>query len=221
MVVQLDAGPALVQDKLADRVAARLRDAILGGTLRAGDTLRLVPLAERLGVSTTPVREALLLLQKEGLVTGEPRRGFRVAHLSRGDIRDLFQLFAFISGLLAERAAARISEDELEELARLSAEIRQVDAEGPSERSAILRQEFFRIVNRAAGPTILRRLLADMSRWTAPRVPGWPAPRLDHGPIVSALRRRDGRRARELVERHVLRAGHHVLTHLTDNGMVT
>lgn len=219
-MVHLQPTPLLVQDKLADRVAAWLRQAILGGRLRAGDTLRLVPLAEQLGVSTTPVREALLLLQKEGLVVGEPRRGFRVAHLSRGDVRDLFQLHAFIAGVLAERAAARLGEADLESLGRLSGEIREADAAGERERSAALRQEFFRVVNKAAGPTILHRLLADMSRWAEPQVAGWPVPRLDHGPIVAALRRRDGRRARELVERHVLRAGHHVLGHLTDNGTV-
>src|SRR5260370_16837873 len=106
----LDPTPALVQDKLADRVADWLRDAIMNGRMRAGENLKLAPLAERLRVSTTPVREALVHLQKEGLVVGEPRRGFTVARLSAEDVQDLFTLHAFTDRVLPDPAAAPLTE---------------------------------------------------------------------------------------------------------------
>jgi DNA-binding GntR family transcriptional regulator len=221
MATQLDQGPVLVQDKLADRVATWLRDSIMSGRLRSGENLRLVALAERLGVSTTPVREALALLHKEGLVEGEPRRGFRVARLSRNDIRDLFLLHAFIAGLLAERAAAALRDAELDHLAELNAEIKRSVREGDQLRAVELNHEFHRIVNKAAGPTVLLRFLADMSRWTTPEVPGWPAAAgQDHGSIIRALRRRDGELARTLTQRHVRSAGQRVVAHLHENGAV-
>jgi DNA-binding GntR family transcriptional regulator len=211
----------LVQDKLADRVATWLREAIMSGRLRSGENLRLVALAGRLGVSTTPVREALVHLQKEGLVVGEPRKGFTVARLSRADIRDLFFLHAFIAGVLAERAATRLSTAELEALATLNGAIKLCVAAGDQGRAAQLKQDFHRIINKAAGPSILHRFLADMSRWTGPQVAGWPAGSgQDHGAIVAALRRRDGARARSLIERHVRRAGEQVVTHLAEHGTV-
>jgi len=219
MATQLDAGPVLVQDKLADRVAGWLRDSIMAGRLRPGENLRLVSLAERLGVSTTPVREALALLHKEGLVAGEPRRGFRVARLSRADIRDLFLLHAFIAGLLAERAVAVLSAGDIDHLAELNAEIKRCVRQGDQLRAVELNHEFHRIVNKAAGPTVLLRFLADMSRWTTSEVPGWPtAAGQDHGPIIRALRRRDGKLARTLIERHVRSAGQRVVAHLAENG---
>jgi DNA-binding GntR family transcriptional regulator len=219
MLADLDAGPVVVQDKLADRVAAWLRDAIITGRLRSGENLRLVALAERLGVSTTPVREALLFLQKEGLVVGEARRGFSVASLSREDIRDLFVLHAFIAGVLAERAAGHLDDAELRSLATLNTSIKRSVRDGDHDRAAELKQEFHRIINKAAGPSILHRILGDMSRWTGPQVRGWPAAAgQDHGPIVKALRERDGARARTLIERHVQKAGQQVVAHLTEHG---
>jgi DNA-binding GntR family transcriptional regulator len=198
----------LVHDTLSDQVAARLRTAIMRGELRAGETLRLVPVAASLGVSPTPVREALLALSKEGLVIGEPRRGFRVARLDIDDIRDLFLLHAFIAGVLAERAASALDDDDLGRLAELNAAIAASLHRGDRLEAAQLSHEFHRVVNKSTGPSVLHRLLADMARWTAPDTLGWSASAPhDHGPLLRALRRRDGSLARRLAERHVHDAG--------------
>ena len=219
VMTSLDPTPALVQDKLADRVADWLRDAIMNGRLRAGENLKLAPLAERLRVSTTPVREALVHLQKEGLVVGEPRRGFTVARLSAADVQDLFSLHAFIDGVLAERAATALSEDDLRSLTELNVEIKQSVQAGDAPRTVQLNHQLHRTINRAAGPSILHRFLQDIARWAGPSVPGWPiAAGQDHTPIIRALRQKDGAQARALSEQHIRRSGDQVVAHLTQNG---
>ena len=209
------AAERLVHDTLSDQVAARLRAAIMRGELRAGETLRLVPVAASLGVSPTPVREALLALFKEGLVVGEPRRGFRVARLDTGDIRDLFLVHAYVAGLLAERAANALDEEELGRLGELNAAIADSLQRDDRVHAAELSHEFHRVINKSTGPSLLHRLLADMARWTAPDTLGWSASMPhDHTALLRALRRRDGAAARRLAERHVRDAGQGVAARL-------
>ncbi len=91
--------------QLSGRVAAALRESIMVGDLRAPAFVRTEHVAAELGVSATPVREALMLLHSEGVVRWEPRRGFRVVPVTRRDVDDLFVVQAFIAGELAARAA--------------------------------------------------------------------------------------------------------------------
>ncbi|TMC47541.1 MAG: GntR family transcriptional regulator [Chloroflexi bacterium] len=221
VAVPLAPAEVLAPDRLPDRVAAWLRDAIIGGRLRPGDNLRLATLAQRLGVSTTPVREALVHLHREGLVEGEPRKGFRVAQLRRSDIRDLFQVHAFIAGLLAERAASTLEDPDLDGLGALNADIRAAVGRGDLVTATNLNHELHRTINKAGGATVLHRFLTDMSRWTEPRTAGWPAVAgQDHTPLIRALRRHDGATARNMAERHVRQAGQRVIAHLAESGTV-
>lgn len=87
--------------QLSDEVAGHLRAAIMSGTLRPGTFIRLDETAAELGVSVTPVREALLKLRGEGMVQLEPHRGHVVLPLTRQDIEDIFWLQATIAKELA------------------------------------------------------------------------------------------------------------------------
>jgi DNA-binding GntR family transcriptional regulator len=80
------------REQLSDEVAAHLRADIMTGTLRPGTFIRLDETAAALGVSITPVREALRTLRGEGMVQLEPHRGHVVVPLTRGDIEDIFWL---------------------------------------------------------------------------------------------------------------------------------
>src|SRR5258707_7990429 len=111
---------AVRREQLSDEVAARLRADIMTGTLRPGTFIRLDETAAALGVSITPVREALRTLRGEGMVQLEPHRGHVVVALSRGDIEDIFWLQATIARELAATAAERITDAEIEELERLN-----------------------------------------------------------------------------------------------------
>ncbi|RDY22998.1 GntR family transcriptional regulator [Romboutsia maritimum] len=107
---------------LRDVVFENLREAILEGKLRPGQRLMEVQLAEQLGVSRTPVREAIRKLELEGLVVMLPRKGAYVANMSLKDIIDVLEVRASLEGLSASLAAERISEEGIEELKRISEE---------------------------------------------------------------------------------------------------
>ncbi len=92
---------------------------IIEGRLGAGDDLNSVDLAKRFDTSRTPVREALLLLEKEGLVEIPPRRRPRVARTTPTQIREIYTVRATLLGLVAERVAATISPEQLDELRAL------------------------------------------------------------------------------------------------------
>src|SRR3954463_12782659 len=109
------------------RARDELREAILAGTLPPGARLRAEPLAERLQTSRTPVREALILLAREGLVDIEPRRGAVVRQFDAADLADLYDGRALIAPYAARRAAPRIGPAGL---ARLEALCDRADARG-------------------------------------------------------------------------------------------
>lgn len=101
---------------LRDVVFNTLRKAILTGQLKPGERLMEVHLAERLGVSRTPIREAIRKLELEGLVTMIPRRGAEVAQITEKSLRDVLEVRRALDVLSVELACERITQAELEEL---------------------------------------------------------------------------------------------------------
>jgi DNA-binding GntR family transcriptional regulator len=97
----------LQRRRLVDEAAQRLREAILSGRLAAGARLRQTDLADRLGISRTPIREALVRLREEGLIELRPRGGVRVAPLDPAEAVELYVLREVLDGLAARLAAAR------------------------------------------------------------------------------------------------------------------
>jgi DNA-binding GntR family transcriptional regulator len=98
---------------LADEVADRVRDAIFNGTYAPGAQLREVELSEALGVSRGPVREALLRLEREGLVRSEWHRGATVTALSPPDVSELDSLRGALEHLAVQQVVAHASEEDL------------------------------------------------------------------------------------------------------------
>lgn len=101
---------------LRDVIFDTLRDAIVSGELKPGERLMEVSLAEKMGVSRTPVREAVRRLEMEGLVTMVPRKGTHVAQLSVKDIMDVLEVRAALDKLATELAANRIKSDNMRQL---------------------------------------------------------------------------------------------------------
>ncbi len=108
---------------LREVVYETIREAIRNGTLTPGERLMEIQLAEELGVSRTPVREAIRKLELERFVVMLPRRGTYVSNLSLKDINEVFEIRAALDGLAAGLAAERITEEELEQMERLLVEI--------------------------------------------------------------------------------------------------
>lgn len=106
-------------DDLASSAYQRMREAILEGEYQPGAPLFEVHLASRMGMSRTPVREALKVLARDGLVEVVPSRGYFVPRRSLEDLRELFELREALEGMAARHAAVRATDEEIEELARL------------------------------------------------------------------------------------------------------
>ena len=108
---------------LREIVSDALRQAIRDGVLPPGERLMEIPLAEELGVSRTPIREAIRILEQEGLVVMIPRRGTYVADMSLKDVTEVFELRSILEELAAELAAERITNEEIEALEQHLVEI--------------------------------------------------------------------------------------------------
>lgn len=148
-------------------VFANLRARILSGELPARATLRETALAEELGVSRTPVREALRRLDEAGLVEFVPNRGATVVEWTPEQIRETYYLRAALESRAAGLAAARIEPADLDRLAILIEAMEEfvcrTDAEG-IDRLGVLNAEFHRIVVAASGVTQLMVLAASVGR---------------------------------------------------------
>ncbi|MGE0232804.1 MAG: GntR family transcriptional regulator [Flavobacteriaceae bacterium] len=112
------------KDSLVGRIASEIARAISDGNLKPGDDLNSVELASRFGTSRTPVREALMLLEKEGLVEIPPRRRPRVAHISLDEVEELYQIRAVLNGMMIGLFARTASEEELAEMSGLHEQIK-------------------------------------------------------------------------------------------------
>ena len=104
------------EQSLGGQIFNRIRDDILSGNYTPGEELKEATLGKQLGVSRTPVREALRQLDLEGLVEIAPNRGAKVIGISRKDVEDIYHMRARLEGLAARKAAEQIKEEELAEL---------------------------------------------------------------------------------------------------------
>jgi len=168
----------------------------MSGTLRPGEFIRLDETAASLGVSITPVREALRTLRGEGMVQLEPNRGHVVSPFNRGDIEDIFWLQATIAEQLARSAAERITDDEIDELERLATDV--AEAIERRDSAAVVPAEFAfrRALNRSSGRIKLAWFLLHAARYLPPFLyaddPHWGAYVVaNRRDLIAALRRRD------------------------------
>jgi len=188
------------------RAADELRNRILTGRLQAGTRVDLDAITEEFRTSRTPVREALLELSYEGLVTVAPRSGITVVGVSPEDAVDNFAVLAALAGKAAEWAATRMTPDELAELRALAAAIDTADDVVAANR------RFHRAVNRAArSPRLLTFLRHAVRMVPTNYFELFPeqeqTSRTDHAALLDALERRDAPAARAIAEEHILRAG--------------
>lgn len=177
----------------------------MSGKLRPGTFIRLDETAAELGVSVTPVREALLKLRGEGMVQLEPHRGHVVLPLTRQDIADIFWLQATIARELAVTATARITDLEIAELDRINEAMDRAVGAADAETIAALEFSFHRVFNQASGRIKLAWFLLSAARYMPAHIyaadPRWgPAAVENHRRLIAALRRHD---ATEVVEHTV------------------
>ena len=210
--------------QLADDVATYVRDLIVSGQVRAGEFLRLESLAEQLGTSVTPVREALVSLRAEGFVVLQPRRGFMVAPFTKQDILDIYQVQAYLAGELAARACAALDQDRLDGLRDLQTELEAAHDRKDAEEVERLNHNFHRTINVAARAPRLAQFLVTATRYS-PRlffaqIDGWTqASADDHAAILAAFKEGDPEKARASMMSHVTKAGALLADHLETQGI--
>lgn len=210
---------------ISEEVADTLRDMILLGELPPGVQLTQDDLATRLGVSTMPVREALIRLSHEALIEARRGRSYRVRRVTRSDVRDVFWLHATVERELTERACASGGEVVGALDASLSAWKDAVGFGRPADLDR-LNFEFHRIINHAAGAPALARQLRHTLR-TIPQhfyslLPEWvEISTAGHQRILQAFKAGDAAMAGDAAADHVLEAGALLTRYFDDTGFWT
>ena len=195
---------------LREVVCESLRDAIRKGILKPGERIMEIKLAEELGVSRTPVRDAIRKLELEGYVVMMPRRGTYVADMSIRDINEIFEIRTALESLSNGLAAEHITEDELEHLQRLLVIIGGYIKEGDMDKIVETDIEFHDLLYHAARNNRLVGIISNLRdqltrfRTLSMSYPGRLEATLDeHRAIVEAIANGDGRSARKAAEHHM------------------
>lgn len=219
------AGPRLRrQPHLSEQVAAELRHEIMTAVIRPGDYIRLDETAERLGVSVTPVREALLTLRGEGMVELAPHRGYVVTPLRRIDVADIFWLQSQIAVKLARRTAEVVTPAQLDELTARAEAVRQALENGDTAAVVDAEFEFHRTHNLIAESGKLAWFLLSAARYTPARMyaadPEWGRVAVDsHLRLVDAYRDRDLDEVIVQTERQFEYGASRLVAHLETTGI--
>lgn len=208
---------------LVDEIAAAIRKRIMSGQIPIGAQMRQAELAAELGVSRTPVREALRQLHTSGLIEVVPNRGAVVRVPSPWEVRDAYEVRAELEGLACERAVSRINDAELDELRAANQSMRDevakakerdpVDAEPPTVE---FNDAFHTLIHRVADNEWLTREINEINH-AFPRNVSWLVLTgnkrqreenvAEHDRIVDALTAGDAQTARTEMQAHVKNAG--------------
>ncbi len=192
----------------SDVVCAMLREMIISGEVVGDEPLRQRELAQRFGVSQTPVREALRRLQSEGLVVNDPHRGATVAHSRSGIVQDNARIRAALEPLGARLAAEAVTPEQLARLQELNDRMGAVHSD---EDYGDLNRDFhFTIYEAAASPMLLSMMrLLWQSMPDGPKVTRPHAESVaQHQELIDALGAGDTERAAEITMQHILSSSH-------------
>ncbi|MBK5942641.1 MAG: GntR family transcriptional regulator [Halorhodospira halophila] len=196
------------------QVADLLRERIFRQELSPGDRVDELALAEELGVSRTPVREALKILDADGLVTLEPHRGCRVRELSQDDLAHLFPVMAVLEGLIARECVERIDQQAVDELFELHEQLEAAAADGDIDRYYEHNYRFHTRLQELCGNPYLQRVAAELrrililARHRQLRTPGRLQASLgEHRQLMEAFRDRDPEAADACMKGHLLEQG--------------
>lgn len=209
--------PALTtaSSALVDETAAAIRARIMSGEIPIGAQLRQAELAKTLGVSRTPVREALRQLQTGGLIAVVPNRGAVVRVPAPWEVREAYEVRAELEGLACARAVRRITRDGLAELRQVNELLRPGDTP-PDTASHAANDRFHIMIHQIAGNERLARVIREINEAFPRNVSALvlhehPRHRDDnfaeHERILAALEAEDVETARREMQAHVIEAG--------------
>src|SRR4051812_40262939 len=159
----IDGSPLPARKALADDVAARVRESIVDGRFAPGERIREDQVADALSVSRAPVREALLRLEREGLVIRRPHRGACVARLAAADAWEVFSLRLIFERLALESAARLATPEDVARLEhRLSVLMRAIEDDASLQDVTTIDLDFHDLIYRAAHHERLHRVWSEL-----------------------------------------------------------
>lgn len=192
-------------------VADRIREEVASGAIRPGELIKQTALAKRYGVSPTPVREALRILEADGMIVYATHKGATVREMTPESAADLYRLRAAAESVAATIAVERMTEEGLREIRERHAEIDRAirDGTAPAELSRLNKRFHFAIYEKSS-PLVLQYVEALWVRFTPPATI-WTAEHAcalqhDHDGILQAVRDGDAEAAGRLTAEHVRHA---------------
>ncbi len=197
---------------LHEQVANTVREGIFAGKLAPGSFLDEAALCERLGISRTPLREALKVLTAEGLIRHEPRRGCFVNEVTEQDLDEIFPVIALLEGRCAFEAAQSIGEADLATLEVMHHRLESAAREGAIQDYYAVNLAIHEAIIQIAGNRWLTQVIGDLrkilklARLQQLNAPGRMAQSLaEHLAVFAALRARDAQGAEAAMRTHLLR----------------
>ncbi len=206
-----EAWPLLSSMTLTDQVYEVLRDRVLSGAWEAGRFIREQEISDKLGVSRTPVREALGRLASEGVLERIPHRGFRLPSQSATDLLDLYPILASLEVLAAQQSFPQISEGELEELRAVNRAYHAAYERADIREGIELNNRFHHLLSEGSHNKrlceMLDELRAEVARlevWAFSNISQWDVSIGEHDEILEAVAAGDYDRALATLEKNRL-----------------
>ncbi|MES2259445.1 MAG: GntR family transcriptional regulator [Pseudomonadota bacterium] len=203
--------PKVERQRLHDTVVEHLQNLIVEGVLAPGIKLNERELCERLGISRTPLREAMKVLASEGLIEMIPNRGAYVSRMSDTEIWETFEVMSGLEAMSGELAAERISPAEIAEIKALHEVMIACRARNDLSGYYSRNQAIHNLINAAARNSVLRQLYLSVNRrLRALRFKSnfqeakWDRAVHEHGEMIAALEARDGAWLAKILRQHLL-----------------
>jgi DNA-binding GntR family transcriptional regulator len=210
-----------VQRALRNDVYDALRQAIASGALHPGQRLNEAEISRQMQISRAPIREAIRLLEQEGLLESVPRRGTFVVTLSRDDVEEIYALRADIEARAMRRAVSRFTSDELATLESLVETMRSAARAGDLAQLLDADIQFHRTIVEAADWARLRKIWESLhpqtlTLYTLSTLTDWSPMdhALRHDPLLGAIRRADADAAAAAIQDHILGVSAQVMRRL-------
>lgn len=206
-------GDEPTEGRLSDDVYRQIQNMVMSGEFAPSSRVRESRLSRLLGVSRTPIREALGRLAAEGLLRELPHQGYVVVDVGPEELRSIYEVRSVLEGFAAEQAARRAKRIDLAILEDLVDAMEQQFGEDREQELSTKNREFHQAVVRASGNSYLEAILKDVEQithrfrrtaiaLTARRV----AAHQEHKELLDAMRAHDPAQAKEVASKHVMRA---------------
>jgi len=198
-----------------------IKRSILNSEMNAGDQLRIESLAEQLEISRTPIREALLKLESEGLVRSASRVGFFVRGLTKHDLQELFELREILESYAAEKAAEHVDEQDVQRLGEFQERAAKAISAGNMSEFMAMEVEIHSLILKKAGNSRLMKMLESIKDLIQrERMLSLQSPEnieesfKEHQVVINLLKKKDAKMAGKMMRSHILAVKERMLAFL-------